>query len=158
MIVTPGYGTTSLHLRQDAEDLRTTFGEPTGRTQASSLREYWLYPEKHFDCIVSRKSGKVLTLFLYSGNPFGATEIFGLSVKKIRDRWGNPSSQGGGYRLDDGSFVKSWWAYDNGVGVDFDEAGKVDTVSIFAKTQSSKVKVPTKQTYTLRPQLAALRR
>jgi len=157
MTVKPGFGVERLHLRQSADQLRSGFGTPKKRRKTGSFREYWLYPEKRFDCIVSRRSGVVLSLFLHRGNPFLGTEIFGANEDQVREMFSKPDLDGGGFTAVTGDYVGRWLSYDQGIGFDFNVSGKVETVSIFAPKRSAKAKKTASHRQPHEQQIAALR-
>ncbi len=132
MTLTPGYGTDHLHLRESSDRIKHLFGEPAKRRKTGSFREYWLYPDHHFDCIVSRTSGAVLSLLLYSGKRITGDEEFALTEARVREMYGPPVQEGGGFRLATGDYVNRWLTYDMGIGFDFNAANRLQTISIFA--------------------------
>jgi hypothetical protein len=141
MTVKPGFGFEHLHLRGYSDLLIQRFGPPKKRRESGSLREYWMYPDQHFDCIVSKKTGLILSLFLHAGNPLGAAELFGASEDRILQLYRSPSKEGGGQTLMTGDFVGRWLTYDEGIGFDFGPDSKLRTVSIFAPKQKVKAKL-----------------
>lgn len=144
MTIVPGYGTDQLHLRQSSSDLRARFGLPTERRTSGKLREYWLYPQKGFECIVSRRTGHILSIFfserfsriasVEGTHPFGASE--GAVIAML----GAPSDQGGGFKLSTGEFIGKWLSFDSGIGFHFDHSGRVRTLSVFSAKRNPKIR------------------
>jgi hypothetical protein len=137
MTLTPGYGTETFHLRESADRLRQLFGPPSERRKTGSFREYWLYPNDHLDCIVSKKSGMVLSLFLHRGNPLIGLDEFDVTEANLRKIYGLPAQEGGGFRISTGDYVNRWLNYDRGIGFDFDAENRLQTISIFAPKQKA---------------------
>ena len=131
----PGFGDEDLHLRQHTSQLLGRLGSPTKRSLSSALREYWLYPEQGIECIVSRKTSKVLSIFLKAGTAAPAQDqpdLIGLPLKEILSRYGKPDLEGGDLTLASGDYVGRWFSYETGIGFHFDHQGRVKTVSVFA--------------------------
>jgi hypothetical protein len=140
MTIKAGYGSDRVHLRQSSQDLVKLLGAPEKRRNSGALRQYWLYPAEHFECIVSRRSGRVLSLFFHAGNPFGESDIFAATEEKVRRMYPSKPLEGGGFRLSTGDFVGRWLSFDEGIGFHFDEKGKLRTVSVFARKHRADVK------------------
>ena len=141
MTIIPGRGTERLHLGQTSGYLRSAFGPPGRRRKAGAFREYWVYPELGFECIVSRRSGRILSIFLHSAHKLEGSEVFGASEDRIRALYSSPSLEGGEFRVDDGKFFGRWFSYDSGIGFHFDESGRVETISVFAAKRKRKPRV-----------------
>jgi hypothetical protein len=156
-MIKPGFGIEVLHLRQSADRLSADFGKPGRRQRAGSIREYWFYPEKHFECLVSRRSGNVLSLFFHSGNPFIEADLFRSDEDSIRRRFSKPDIEGGGFTTLGGDYVGRWLTYDSGIGFDFDVEGKLRTVSVFAPKRKPLPKAAASHQLSCQHQLAALR-
>ena len=133
MRTSPGYGTQEVHLGQASSDLVKRLGRPSKRKAVSALREYWIYPELHFEAIVSRRTGNLLSLFFHKGSRLAGDDFFGLSEATLRKGHGDPQKSGGGVRFADGDFLGRWLAYKTGITFFLDEAGKVTTVAISAR-------------------------
>lgn len=137
MKTSPGYGTLHVHLGQTSSDLVKSFGKPSRRQISSALREYWVYPELHFEAIVSRRSENLLSLFFHKGSTLGGAEFFGKSEDSIRELLGEPQKSGGGKTCDDGDFWGRWLAYETGITFFLGRAGKVKMVSVSAPKRVS---------------------
>ena len=136
MIVKPGYGNERLHLRESIDHLRVSFGAPGEKRDVSPMRQYWLYPNCHFECLVSRKTGAVLSIFLRHSNPIGGEDLFGLTEPEIRNRFSTPDEEGGGLDTEAGYFGR-WLSYNGGIGFHFDKRGQVEVVSLFRRKRAS---------------------
>ena len=162
MTFIPGYGTERLHLGQSSDVLRSEFGSPQGKRRLGSFREYWLYPSYDVDAIVSRRTGKILSLF-FRRLIDSRDDLFDLSEAEVRAQNPYPAHEGRGLELATGGYIGPWLTYDKGIGFSFDRTGKIETVSIFAKKRLKRESEPkrskaksasTNQT----SQIAALRR
>jgi hypothetical protein len=157
MTIKPGYGLQSLHLRQSANSLKALYGPPRKRRKISELREYWLYPDYGFDCIVSKRSHRVLSLFLHRSQQVAPIEEFSWHETMVKEAYCEPQQAGGGFLM--GSIlVDRWFTYDAGIGFHFDTDGNVNLVAIFAEKAVSKAKRPVHASRHRMPELiAALR-
>ena len=115
MTLKSGYGTKELHLGQTSLELQGFLGTPARRTRASSLREYWLYPDQGLEAIVSRKSGKLLSLFFGGGGRLAGEEWFGRSEQEIRQQLGEPAREAGGFRLGKNDYFDRYLSYNTGI-------------------------------------------
>jgi hypothetical protein len=159
MMTLPGYGTENIHLGQVSSVLLDSMGNPSRLSQSSDLREYWVYPEKHFEAIVSRRSNKLLSLFFHKGSAVAGGEFFGQSEDRIRRTFGEPNKQGGGLTFADGDYLGRWLSYDSGIGFHFDKSGQVITIAIFAPKRKVRAKKPEASwSHQVVHDLAALRR
>lgn len=140
MTVAPGYGNQLLNLRQTSAELREHFGPPRKRRKTGSFREYWFYPDQHFDCIVSMRSGRVLSFFLHPGTRLVEPEVFETGEDLVRRTYSSPKVEGGGKTLLTGNYLGRWYSYDEGIGFDFDKEGKLQTISVFASKQKARPK------------------
>jgi hypothetical protein len=157
MTVRPGYGIEALHLGATTTDLQARFGEPAVRRRSGSFREYWIYPSDHFDCIVSRRSRRVLSIFFHAGNRLMEPGIFHQNETAVRTEYSAPALEGGGFTSMTGNFINRWYSYDNGLGFDFDQKGRLQTVSVFAAKQTAKSKATASIRHSHEHSLAALR-
>ena len=163
MTLFPGYGTEKLHLGQSVDVLEKQLGPPESRSSEGSFREYWLYPSVALEGIVSRRSGRILSLFFRKQTSFVDKGLFGLNEAEVRESYSEPSHVGGGFQSKFVGYIGRWMTYDSGIGFYFDEAGLVETISVFARKRkavvSSKRKSKGKSaTASQSPQIAALRR
>lgn len=142
MVLTEGYGCTALHLRQGYRQILDRFGVPDQKKPASTeMRTYWLYFKVGFDCIISRKSRKLLSLFFYrdkyaghNGAPVETTQGIrpGDTMKRVIAAYGQPQKKGGGFTTLDSTYVRKWFSYSDGIGFHFGCDDKVDIISIFS--------------------------
>ena len=139
MTVRPGYGSPMLHLRQPSSKLLTEFGEPQRKVSVTALRQYWFYPEQHFECLVSKRTGAVLSIFLHRGNPVGGNDLFHLTETEIRMLLASPVAEGGGFEVEAG-YVPRWLSYSDGIGFYLDQTGKVETVSLYARKRTARTR------------------
>lgn len=137
-LIHSGIGTNILHLRQNVRSVVQLVGKPEGKTSSGKLRTYFLYPSKGLECIISEKSGNVLSIFFYPTSAdwlITSTDrgiAFGMSRRKVIERYGQPNSSGGGFKLMDDDFVGAWVGYDLGIGFHFDRDDRVAIISVFA--------------------------
>jgi len=131
----PGYGFSDLHLREHKSVLRARFGAPAAKSRSGAFREYWLYPGSHFNCIVSRRSGEVLSIFVERGSPLLERDVFTADETWIRAQYGEPDLEGGGFTLSTGHYVGKWLSYPQGIGFHFDAEGKVERLGIFSPSR-----------------------
>jgi hypothetical protein len=161
MTITPGYGTEQLHLRQESSDLLKRFGHPAKRRKSDGFREYWLYPKDGFECIVSTRSGLVLSVFLKASSHAGDDEsepAFGANEEAVLQAYSKPALEGGGFKTSTGTFVGRWFSYDSGIGFHFDDSGRVETIAVFAAKRRRKPRVATSDRRVESRGIAALRR
>jgi len=161
MTITPGYGTEQLHLRQTSSELRAKFGLPAKRWKSDEFREYWSYPKSGFECIVSTRSGLVLSVFLkaafHTGDVASSWPTFGATEESVRQTYSSPSMEGGGLPISTGAFIGRWYSYESGIGFHFDKSGRVETISVFAPKRKRKPRVTTSDRRTQSHGIAALR-
>ncbi|HEY5330775.1 MAG TPA: hypothetical protein VIJ79_12880 [Acidobacteriaceae bacterium] len=156
MMAKPGYGFSDLHLREHKDALCARFGAPATKRRSGAFREYWLYPGLHFDCIVSRRSGEVLSIFVERGTPFLDNDVFAADETRIRAQFGEPDLEGGDFTLSTGHYVGKWLSYPQGIGFHFNANGKLETLGIFSP---SRRKLANRKAQVRAPlALAALRR
>jgi len=158
MTIVPGRGIERLHLGQSASDLRSVFGPPKRRVKAGAFREYWLYPEAGFECIVSRRTGRILSIFFHRADSRDGNDLFGASEDRVRALYSSPSMEGGGFRVGDDKFVGRWYSYESGIGFHFDESGHVKTISVFAPKRRRKAQAARSDRRVDSRGIAALRR
>ena len=138
MTITPGRGANKLHLRQPWSMVLDQLDPPAQRRKVGKIREFWLYPDRGIEVVVSRQTQHLLSILLDfrthpTDTPFGP-----LDVEQVRNRFGIPSSEGGGLILGDGTYFGKWYSYDSGIGFQFDQEGLVETISIFARRRRSR--------------------
>lgn len=144
-IIKEGYGNRTLHVGQRASELLRRFGRPRYRKQATTAsRSYWLYPQIGLECIVSRRSERVLSLFFLAQGCDGhkganvrtqAGVRLGDSARRVRSYYGKPSKEGGGFELSSGDYVRAWYSYRQGVGFHFGRRGKLEIIAIFSPSR-----------------------
>jgi hypothetical protein len=152
----PGYGSEQIHLGQSAKELSKFLGKPAHRRKASTLREYWVYPALHMEAIVSRRSGRILSLFFHRGSTLGATDAFKQSEDELRRQYGEPYKQGGGLTFADGGHLGRWIAYRSGIAFFFAKDGTVKTVCISARSTARVAKPAARHGVALSQRIAAL--
>jgi hypothetical protein len=137
MTITPGRGTDKLRLRQTSSSVLDQLGAPARKRRVGKLRDYWVYPDRGIEVVVSRHTHHLLSILVdFRANPADSpTER--LTMEQVRDRFGIPSSEGGGVVLGDGTYFGRWFSYDAGIGFQFDRTDKVETISIFARRRRS---------------------
>jgi hypothetical protein len=141
MATTPGYGTEQVHLGLASSALSKTMGKPSLRRKSGVLREYWVYPDQHFEAIVSLRSNRLLSLFFHQGSTLAGAEFFGQREADIRQQFGKPYKEGGGVTFTDGDYLGRWLSYSSGIAFFFDQAGTVKTVCISAKSKAVRSKL-----------------
>jgi hypothetical protein len=117
-----------------------------------------MYPELGFECIVSRRTGRVLSIFFHKAIALAGKDIFGASEDRVRALYSSPSREGGGFRVGDDKFFGRWFSYGSGIGFHFDEAGRVETISVFAAKRKRKPRVATSDRRVQSRGIAALQR
>jgi len=140
MKVRAGYGAPELHLRMEKDELRRAFGSPERKRKGDAFRLYYLYPKLGFECIVSERTGKVLSIFFHRpadpGSSLKVRTADGLAIgdgkAKLADAYPKPDKRSDGFRLSNGVFVGPWMSYDNGIGFHLDSENRIQTISIFA--------------------------
>jgi len=138
MNVRPGYGAPELHLKMDLDDVKRSFGPPEKRQKGDGFRIYYLYPKLGFDCIVSQRSGKVLSLFFHRplDSQFDVRTDTGIAIgddrAKVAAVYPKPDGSSEGFELSTGTFVGPWLSFDEGIAFHLDRKDKVETISIFA--------------------------
>jgi hypothetical protein len=161
MTIRPGYGTEQLHLRQTSSDLRAKFGLPEKRWKSDGFREYWSYPKSGFECIVSTRSGIVLSIFLkaasLANSDASGRPMFGADEDAVLRAYSKPALEGGGSNISTGAFVGRWYSYESGIGFYFDKSGHVETISVFAPKRKRYPRVATSDRRTQSHGIAALR-
>ncbi|HEX9201955.1 MAG TPA: hypothetical protein VF865_20535 [Acidobacteriaceae bacterium] len=158
MTIVPGRGTERLHLGQTSSDLRSAFGPPGRRRKDGSFREYWVYPDLGFECIVSRRTGRILSIFFHRAASFDGSDLFGASEERIRTLYSPPSFKGGGFRVGEDKFFGRWYSYESGIGFHFDESGHVKTISVFVPKRRRKAQTTRSDRRVDSRGIAALRR
>lgn len=162
MTIIPGYGNEKLHLRQTASELKAKFGSPTELRRSNSFREYWIYSQYGFECIVSSRSDLVLSIFLktasHSCGDASGMPTFGADEKTVIRAYSKPAMEGGGFKTSTGTFIGRWYSYESGIGFHFDKSGHVETISIFAPKRKRSLRVATSDRRTQSHSIAALRR
>jgi hypothetical protein len=113
-------------------------------SRSENLREYWSYADLGFDCIVSQKTNRILSIFFSPTSPL-ATEIaqplpFGCTEDQIKTQFHAPENEGGGIQMTDGTFIGRWFSYDSGIGFHFNQDGRVEKVSVFARKRKPHIK------------------
>jgi hypothetical protein len=148
-VLTEGYGTTELHLGISLRLLKQHFGKPDRITKGQGARRYWIYLQKGFDCLISTKTQRILTIFFFRDGVHGhmgakVATARGIgpsdSERKVQSIYENPYKQGGGFTLSDGDNVGTWSLHPEGVGFYFDEWKRVEMISIFVPPRRSRSK------------------
>jgi hypothetical protein len=141
MNIRAGYGSRELHLRQEWSEVRKLFGNPEKMQKTDGFRVYCLYPQLGFDCIVSERSGKVLSLFFHRPSDdrvqsfpvrTEANIALGDALTRLVASYPMPDRRSEGFLLSDGTFVGPWLSFDDGIGFHLDSDNRVQTISIFA--------------------------
>jgi hypothetical protein len=158
MTIKPAFGNEQINLRMSASDLRTRFGAPPKRHRSGSFREYWIYSEAGFSCIVSRRTQHVLSIFFTPHSPFSDASLDDCSAAEIESEFGAPRLQGGGVPTGDGGILDRWFSYDSGIGFTFDAADRLQTISVFAPRRRVKAKAVVSSHEVRGRSIAALRR
>ena len=154
----PGYGTRQLHLGQASSEVVKVLGKPSQQKVTSDLREYWVYPELNFEAIVSRRTGRLLSLFFHDGSSLAGGEFFGRSVRDIHGLFGEAHKSGGGTTFSDGECIDRWIAYETGISFFFNRAGRVKTVCVSAPKRTRKRLSVVRHSESHSAHVAALRR
>lgn len=141
-----GCGFDLFHLSQTAKQLTERFGKPSRKITAfATNRSYWLFPRYGFECIISTKSNRVLSLFFHrTGNGYLAAPVRtsrgiapGDWAENITKEYGPPDKFREGRKLSTGEYVRSWTSYFQGVGFYCGLDSKVDVIGIFARKRKS---------------------
>jgi len=139
--VKEGYGSPTIHLRQPSDEVRKLLGKPEKKRKAPGAREYWIYSKLGVDVLVSRRTGRLLSIFFHrKGKGYSRTAdvrtASGIAMSTNRDHvldsYGEPYKTGGDLLLSGGEFVGSWLSYRSGIGFHFDRDGRVEVISIFS--------------------------
>ncbi len=159
-MIVPGKSINNLRLRQPTSSLPARMGRPAKRTLTDSFREYWIYPEAGIDLMVSKRSKRVLSIFVHQPENSSTDSIDSLlnaTEQEIRERFSSPSREGKPFSTQDKSFYSHWYSYDSGLGFHFNPEGRVETISIFAaKRKPTVARSAASHHHTLR-KVAALR-
>lgn len=140
MTIRPAYGIPSLHLRQPTSHLLETCGKPSRRTKAGPLREYWLYPNFGFDCLISTKSKRILSIFFRPAFSLGTLEEWNWDETIVRKNLKTPSRVGGDVDIAK-THINKWFSYDSGIGFHFEPSGRIAVISTFSAKRKTAQKI-----------------
>ena len=146
-LIKQGYGLPHIHLGQFADEVSGRFGAARKVRKSSALRTYWLYPDAGFDCIISSKSKRVLSIFFHAQNGGRLQEIqvvcqkavtFHATESEVRGAFGPPDKVGGDFTTGGGEYVPKWLSYPSGIGFYFGKDGGVETIGVFRPSRLRK--------------------
>ncbi len=145
IIITPGIGSNLIHIGHTEKQVRLILGKPSYRAIFPRRSYFYIYRKQGIDIDFRKRGGIVNVIFFYAASKkrrTGASIITDKGIQlgdlytKVLDIYGEPDKRGGAYTYRSGRKLGGWLYYSNGIQFDFDDFGKICTISI-SKSEST---------------------